>query len=247
MKISEEDVAGNLEDPQPVENGSGKTMTLMGGIAHLDRLPESDLDLESLKPGSKLFNQGTLLIVVVAAVAAACLSTMRLSQGELISNAATKQFEAVVDTALAKLNNKESLAADDPLQHNNLSSLFQDPDEIVAVFSVDVIQQQVPIEFVQKNPFVLPKSRVVSKPTRPNTPKTIDSRTAQRSKLERELHGLQLQSVVGGPNPVAIINRKLIQVNQAVGRFKVVAIRDRGVELVAGGHKFTLRMDRRRP
>ena len=192
---------------------------------------------------SKLLGQSTLLIIVIAVVAAASLYIMRLSQGSIGSSAATQEAERKIELLLTKLSTG-NLEDDSPLHRDQLENLLQDTNAVVEMFSADLTSQQVPVEFVKKNPFSLVIER---KETGDSTTDlaAIRARERELKALNREFEGLKLQSVMDGARvPVAVINNEFYKPGDTVGSFEVYAISKKlqAVKLTAAGQEFMLSM-----
>lgn len=239
------DAAGDKPD-MPFKPESEKQIPLMGGLMRPEGLPEAEEgDFGSAKPESRLLNQGTLLIVMVAAIAAGAIYIMRVSQGD-IANASedTVKVEARIEQALAKLSKPGAMAGTDPLQPGNMKALFEDTDAILGMFSDDHAKRQVPVEFLKKDPFEL----VVAKPQAAAAAAAQPVNDRQSDELNRKIAAaakeLKLQSIMGsGANAIAVVNGELLQVGQTTGEFKVIAITGREVQLESNGRTVTINMD----
>jgi hypothetical protein len=227
---------------------SQKTMSLMGGIVRAEELPGADGMLEGGRTGIKL-GQGSMVILMVAAIAIGSIYLMRLTQGDLSSGKEFREAEARIEQALAKLSNSQAMAADDPLRRENLDSLLQDTNSIVSMFNTDMTHRQVPIEEIQKDPFELtPTEQVVIVPTRSDEEARRAERERQRQQqLRTEFSRLRLQTVMQGRMPVAIINGDFVRVGGAIGSFTVRSIDGMTVELEADGQVFPLTMQDSEP
>ncbi|MBI1336808.1 MAG: hypothetical protein GC164_07590 [Phycisphaera sp.] len=219
------------------DDESDKSLSLMGGVMQSEGLPEADLDMQSTRGSSKLLSHGSMLVVLIFVVAAGSIYAMKVTQGAIRSDPQTKEVEARVEQALAKLSRPSAMAQDDPLLQQNLGSLFKDTDAIVSMFKSDMTAHQVPIEYVQKNPFELyNESPVADASADPGA--GANNRVLQQ--LEMELGDLELQTVMLGARPVAVISGEIVQPGQSVGSFKVKTISQLAVVLEASGHDFTL-------
>ncbi len=224
---------------------SAKTLSLMGGIVRPEGLPEAEeFQFEEQKIKRKVLTQGTMLILVIFVIAAGTIWGMRVSQRSEGPSKLTQEHEAKIDNALKRLSSASGPAHDDPINPANIKKLFKDTDSIVSMFSTDPTKQQVPIDKIKKNPFVLPLFQSTS-----TVDAGFDARRSQeadrkhREKLERELEGFDLQSVMNGAMPVAIINNDLLQPGQEIGSFTIKAINDVSVKLESrGGMVFMLEM-----
>ncbi len=247
----------NLDDPSVMNNGATpqddggfdgatKTTPLMAGAGSAN-LPEiDDFESEPARNGRSLFNQSTMLILLLLGVAAALIYTMRVSQGEISSTASTLEAEAKIDQALARLTSSQDLPEDDLLRSENLDEIFRDTDLIISMFSSDLTSQQVPIEYLQCNPFIVTLANSDSATEILPAAQYGDQRRKKAQQrmqeLNTELAGLKLQTVIIGNVNVAVINDDLYQKNHAVGSFKVTKIIKMSVDLEADGQTFSLSM-----
>ena len=218
---------------------SERTMSLMGGV--VEGLPEAGGADFDEPPKRKSLSHGTLLVLGAMLVGGGSLYAMRATQGG--EDAGSKEVEARIEQALAKLSNPASMGKDDPLSPQNINGLFKDTDAIVESMSFDLTARQVPIEFVKQNPFVLPieKSAVAAKG---DVKPVVDRRDeVRRKKLATEFKDLKLQTVMDGRVPIAIINGQLLQSGQTIGSFTVKSIYGTNVQLEAGSELFLLSME----
>lgn len=224
---------------EPPASDTEQALALMSGVARPENGPDGgEPEFLDAPRGAKM-SQSTMVLLGVLIVAAGSIYLMRLSQTEASASTASKEVEARIEQAIAKLMNKEAMSENDPLHKRNLDNLMEEPAAVMSVLNADPTRKQVPLEFVQKNPFTLPSARVTTitsaAPTRTGDP---------LRKLENELKDLKLQSVMnGGRTPVALINNQLVQPGQTLGSFTVKAITGMTVELVAGEHVFKLNME----
>ncbi len=242
------DALGNRIDGSQADHDAKQASVVMSlhGLGGPEELPEADdLQFDEGRPGFRSVSQGTLLIVVVALVAAGALYAMRATHSDLGGSNVNSAVEARVEQALAKLTRPDALSNDDPLLTHNLTRLFRDTDAIIQVFAVDPAQQQVPVTRLKKNPFRVHTARadVLSDPD-------ADAKAAEREraklkkKLIDEFKTLTLQSVVAGRIPIAMISNQMHREGDALGSFTIRAIRttDLSVELLAHDMLFVLRM-----
>lgn len=215
------------------------------GMGRPEELPQADdLDFESGRPGLHSINQGTLLIILVALMAAGALYAMRATHSDLTGGTANRAVEAKIEQALAKLTRPDVLPKDDPLLTRNLARLFADTDAIIDIFAVDAAEQQVPMANLKKNPF-----RMHSQSVDANDPDAeLRQAERERAKLKKQLtdeyQALRLQSVSGGRMPIAMVNNNMYREGNKLGSFTVRRIRteEMAVELLAHDMLFVLRM-----
>jgi hypothetical protein len=231
-----------LNDGDGGVDDSGRTMSLMGGVVRPEGLPEADgVDLTGEAGGSRLLNTGTLLILLIVGIVAVSLYAMRATGSDLTANPALRQWEAKIEQTLAKLSQPGAMAADDPLRPENLDALFTDADSVLTKFQTDFSQWQVPVDFVKKDPFQLagpPRTPEVQ--TGPNVDR---ARAARRNHLQKLADRIELQGVMPGATPVAIIKGELRKVGDTVGEFTIRKIRGTTVTLEAEGFLFFRNME----
>ncbi len=218
--------------------GGEERQTPLTGLVAGDSLPEAGGFEEEGGRSSRLpLSHGSLLIVLVAVIAAGSLYLMRASQGQMIVDSEAKSLEAKIEQALAKLTNPQALKADDPLLSSNLQVLFRDTDAVVGMFTEDTSKHQVPLNALKKNPFLL----TLARPVFDGQP--LDPGSVLTQQLGTEFKDLKLDTVMQGARPVAIINGRLVQPGDRIGNFTVKSIEGVSVKLEAGKETFTLTMD----
>jgi hypothetical protein len=224
---------------------SEKTMSLLSGVARPEEMPEvSDTEFGDAKGPGKLMSQGTMVLVALLVVAGLVIYAMRTVQNGGTSG--NKDVDAKIEQALAKISQPYALSGDDALAPGNTAKLFKDTQEIVEEFSNDPAKREVPIDYVKKNPFVMPTTATPEAPVGAG-PARPDENALAIKKLQAELKNLKLQSVMGGNRPVAIIDGELVQPGGTVGSFTVKAIKGTTVELEGAGQPFTLTMEEKKP
>lgn len=243
--MSQADEGGLVGVANPPEGSDqdAKTTPLIGGVVGPEGLPEAALSgVTEAKSPRRVFTQGTMLMLMVCVIAAGTLYAMRLSQRSVRPSEETKDIEAKIDMALAKLSAPEAVAKIDPLRPDNVRKPLDETEDVVSMLSADVTGRQVPPRFVQKNPFVLPEFRPVAVPQSEQDDALEQARRDRLTKLERELDQFELQSVMRGSRPVAVISGQLVQTGHGVGSFTVKKIHDMSVDLECDGHVLSLRI-----
>lgn len=221
-----------------------QSLSLLGGVVDGDTLPEAgDADFEMSKPaGSSAVGGTILLIALVVVLGAGGIYAMSLRNNGIIGGMTSPETESKMREFLARITADKMSGRSTQDEFNATTEI---PDEILQVFELDPTQKQVPIDFVKKNPFERTQ-KVAAQETNTDTQNHNNvQREAerQRQRLQKELAGLELQSVIGGRRPVAMINGDLVQKNQRIGSFIVADIRDMKVYLKAGETVFELAMD----
>lgn len=185
----------------------------------------------------------TLLLLVVVIVAGGTLLIMRQTQSEFAVSDAAKAIEDKVELAMSRL-------AGAPDAEQVAASLLPDAEsrnvnQVVAMFEGDPAQSQVPLPFLQKNPFVEKEEKLP--PPVKAAPKTAarpvrDNKAARIADLRKQLEAMNVQTIIQGKNPMAIINGEIVKTGHDLGPFTVTGIDGRDVRLVSGDLKFILRM-----
>jgi hypothetical protein len=223
--------------PSEVDEQEPLSMTL-SGIGRGGAGPgEAGYESSAPESGGGLLSHTTLLVAVVAIVAAGSLYLMRASQGSLASSKDVQDIEAKIATTLNRLNKPALLPDGDPLQAANLAALLAPTEDVTAIFEHDVREQQVPIEQVKKDPFSLAFADDAQNTSAQDTAKDNDRRFA---KFNEELRKLDLQSIMAGSRNIAVIGGEFYKKGDKVGSFTVTNIDKFTVYLQAGGVPFEL-------
>lgn len=187
--------------------------------------------------GGGLLSHTTLLVAVVAIVAAGSLYLMRASQGSLASSQDVQDIEAKIATTLNRLNKPALLPDGDPLLAENLSALLEPTEDITAIFEHDVREQQVPIEQVKKDPFSL---TLVDDSTNTGMQDTSRDNDRRLVKLNDELRKLDLQSIMVGSRNIAVIGGEFYKKGDRIGSFTITGMDKLTVYLDVAGAPFEL-------
>lgn len=204
------------------------TMPLMTGMGGGGALPGPDgFDTTSDNENKKLAQQSALIIMIISVVAFGALMAMRLTQADISEAASSSGADEFLATLEARLGNLDEMDQTDALHPDRMKALFADTDQIIGVIKADRTDKQVPIEEVKKNPF----ASVITKPV-----ETVDTAAIAEQKrkdklnsLYGELSRIEIQSVMGGSRPVAVIGGDLHRVGSMVGAFRLHSIDSRGV------------------
>ncbi len=198
--------------------------------------------METPGGGRRKINEGLLLLGLVLVVATGALIAMRKGGAARIDQS-IGDVELKIETALAQLGVGAAADPDDP----RAKLLRADTDAVIARFMANPAEQQVPIHFVQKNPFALfPEARPVVDAPQPNKPVASFAdrqREARLQKLRTEFDQLRLQTVMNGRRPMAVISGKVVRASDRIGSFTVTSIEPMTVTLTAEGNTYRLSMD----
>lgn len=195
---------------------------------------------------TSLLGRTSLLLLIVAVVIGSTLTAMRGTQGDMIGSEAAKAVEEKVEQALARLAGADVA---DEVAADLLPPAPDNTKQIVAMFEGDPSQGQVPLAFLKKNPFVTQSTAPPPPPapkasaTAPTQVSTIDRRTQRIATLKREVMAMQVQTIIQGSSPMAIINGQIVKPGQRLGSFTVGSIDSREVRLVAGDVQIAIRME----
>lgn len=237
----------STSDHLPTTSDSFDDQPMGGGLIEGGLIDNAvELGLTTEQPKSKFLAQGPALIVIAAVIAAGSLYAMRLAQGDLSSDKATKEVEAKIEQWIARLTAPSGTNPDDPLSQDRLDALFANTDEILAMFNVNHAKRQVPIDYLKMNPFTLRSfSQAGDDDDGAEDRFALQKREQRMRELERELAKMQLQVVVGGRLPVATIDGEFYRVGDTIGSFKIekISTEKLSVTLGADGQQWDLSME----
>ena len=246
------------DDLDPAAPGaSAKQMPLTGGSigGGIDADAEAGGDPAGGPYAAEVLSRPAAVLGIVAVIAVATLAGMRYFGGDLTGAAPTPGGDAAaakIETYLAKAAHPERLSADDVMAAGNIDAIVADTDRIVAMFAADHAATQVPLEYVQRNPFEMyqPQAAPVVVPeVDPNAAQAAhdaaarqerERRTRELKRLRDDLNNLQLNGSLGSAG--AIINGEVVRTGQTVGPFTVTRIEPMSVTLEASGEQFILRI-----
>jgi len=246
--VSSASTSGSGSPPGVASNGDDQqatTMPLIGGVLRPDDLPgTSSADIDAAGGGSSAA-RGTLLVLLVFAIGIGTLCLMRRNQLDDKPSKDAKQAEEKVDHALARLATSFAVAEGDASE-SQLAGGQNNTEAIVAMFAADPATQQVPLEYLKRNPFLLVPPTVdveVGPATTASASKSSVSQKKERlAQLNRQLASMHLQTVMQGQFPLAIIDGQIVKAGSTIGPFKVAAIKKRTVILKSAGCEFSLDM-----
>jgi hypothetical protein len=202
------------------------------------------LDQESGEAPKRRINEGLILLAGVLLVAGAALYFMRSSTDKTGNDAAVSAVELKIEKALAQLGGQSPTpAADDGASE----LLLEKTDQVVERFVVDPTEKQVALENVRKNPFALRRAAKGEDEPAPQKRQLSYAEQQQERRLRQlrdEFSRLELQTVMAGRTPMAVISGEVVRERGTLGSFTVVAIEDRSVSLAAEGNTYRLTMER---
>jgi type II secretory pathway pseudopilin PulG len=201
---------------------------------------ESPLKLEdgaASSSGSRV-PSGVLLLVVVLGVAAAVLYAMRLTGSVGKMDAAAKSAEMQIEQALAALRGKPDGAPAEEVAGMETTS------QVIARFADDPTAKQVDPDQLSKNPFALRAASGEGATAASADGATVDmAAQLEARKLRDEVGRMQLQTVMHGRVPLAVISGQMVREGDQFGSFRVAAIERMAVVLDSHGNTYRLTME----
>ena len=218
-----------LDDAAPEEEAHPQSLSLLTGIGGASNAgPTFGVPAENEK--KKLATQSALIIGIISVVAFGALLGMRTFTSPVVAHGATAETDAFIETVDIRLANIGQMDAADPLHPAAMRALFADTDTIIAQIRADPTAKQVPIDQVAKNPFAMHvEEEIIVAEQVDQAALDAAARAATLKDLYTEFDGIELQSVVAGRRPVAVIEGELYQVGDTLGSFTIAAINQRGV------------------
>jgi hypothetical protein len=239
------------EQQESEDGGGGSLMSLMGGTGGSGPLGMDDEDESGASGDRSVLNNSMIIGAIAVVILVFGLVVLRQFQaGNLADSGVSPQLSAKIEEYLGAAQDAQSSGTEagqtpSPAQIRNL---FKDTEAIVAMFSRDLSNRQVPVEYIKKNPFRMPIFQEAKKKEEDDKADQAEQDRKQRlASLRRQASQLQLQSVMGGAQPVAVIGGDLHQVGDEVGPFTVKAIDRLKVTLKAAGETFTIDMEKKGP
>lgn len=211
-----------------LEQGTQRSLAMLGDGGGEDLPILNPVGVRS--SGGSFLNRGSWLLLGVAVLSCAALYSMRRSQADIVADQSIKDVEIKIEQVLAKLASIE----DDGGPTN------QDGETIVAILAYDPTDQQIPIQFVKKNPFALARLNPMTEASNPKAKRIDPQEKRSQEKVLYEFNQLRLESVVSGPRPVAVISGSIVRKGDTVGSLTVTAIRKTAVDLEHEGKPYRL-------
>ncbi|MCC6683113.1 MAG: hypothetical protein IT445_19625 [Phycisphaeraceae bacterium] len=234
-KSFEEETSGQDNDQKQIASLS--MLAGSGSFGEVDPAAAGSADT-----GRNFLGQTTLLIVVVALVAAGSLYAMRLTQG-IEPKDDSRELEARMDNWITKLSSPDKVDPRDPIHPDNLGLLFQDASQVLTLLNSDSTEHQVPIRYVKKNPFLFSFDEEQPIDTIADANATELALARRRLQLEQSLSKYRVDSIMIGRRSVAIINNQMVQVGDHLGDFVVESIEPMQVIVRLGEQRFNLAID----
>jgi hypothetical protein len=237
----------NLENPDqfdttdPAATGDAhndQNLTMPLGTGDMPGSPTADPLAEATK--TSRFGGGSLIIVVVIIIAVLGLFSMR----KLAKVTASTPIDSDVSKVIEDFVSGKSQAGTE-----SRADAGKDDQILDVLMSENYTERQVPLQDVQRNPFIIfGVQPVISE----DAPMVIDQRPLEierrREAMQKPASSLTLKSVLGGSTPLANIGGKIYRVGETVtagpkGKeivYRVDKITARSVDLVAEDPEYNL-------
>lgn len=219
MDVNFNDHETNADTTAPGQVDAGDDVSMPLGVDG-----EGDVDLMLGDDGSrKKLNSGALLIVVVAVIAAVGLFSMRTLTRASAEGGAPEHIEASIDEFLGVYERGGTASR----------------EGVLDVLTESYASRQVPLDAVQRDPFVLFEQGAANVPvtTAGNDP-FGGRRRARQIQFESAAEKLRVGMILTGSTPMANVNNKVVRVGDMVlvdetgVEFRVVAIEADRVDFV---------------
>jgi hypothetical protein len=230
--------AGAAATTQTASQGDGAPA---GNWSELAGMDASLADESMAAPArTRRIGEGVVLLLVVLLVAGAALWLMR-SSGAVDVSTQMSSVELKIERALAQLTGKSRpVDSEDP---DELGSWLGDSDRLIARFSNDGTDKQVPLNRLASNPFAIKRTQPADGgPTKVQVDPEVVRRQKRMRALRTELRALKLQTVMSGRNPMAVISGQVVREGAKLGSFTVATIEPRTAILTAEGNTYRLSM-----
>ncbi len=246
----EEFTASTQADP-PEHNELTQEVTMPLGTGDFSAEPGHD-PLAGTQTRKKL-SGGSVLIVAVVLIAVGGLFSMRKLAQVTAAAGVDSEIETTIETFLKSLTGQETPEDDSSGDRAGARA----NEAALAVLSETYSERQVPLSNVQRNPFIIYQRETVA-PLPTEDPGLAASQQEQRwreKRKEREQiirsagDRLTLKSILGGSNPLAIIDGKIVRVGDTFDipggdvAFRIRSISTGMVELVAQVEELNLTVE----
>lgn len=193
-----------FEDESLERENDAKTMPLGVG----DFADEMNLDPLSGAGERRRLNGGVLLVAFVVLMAAAGLWGMRTLTRVNIAVASNAELDGSIEKFLKSLKASEKKSSS-----KNAATIGGTDANLLAVLSESYTERQVPLDAVQRDPFVLFDEPVPSGTAAPVTQNDhARQATERRSAMEQAATRFELKSVIMGSQPLANVSGTIVRV-----------------------------------
>lgn len=155
---------------------------------------------------------GALLIVIVVAIAATGLYSMRTVTRATAFTGGNQEIEQSIESFLKVIG-----SSDESTTSSAVDSIGN--EAVLRVLTESYVERQVPVEGVQRNPFIILNEDVVAPPTgvRDDAGARLERQRRERQAVFEKAAGrLQLRTVLLGSTPLANVNNKIVRVGESI-------------------------------
>ncbi len=181
-------------------------------------------------------SKGALGVLALLVGFGGALYFMYVRTGPQSANGATQEQVAAKTTIDEFLQNGGGSA-------KLMEQTLKDTEKVVQEFQATSVKNQVPLESLGSNPFRLKLPEPEKKPD-DEAAKELERKRAEKQRIEHDVNGLEIQSVMRGTNSAVMVNNVMYHVGEKIGDFTVDEIRARSVIVSQKGYKFELTMKR---
>ncbi len=233
----------NDTNDNPLNESSGGEQSLAAMGLSAAEAPQSPLEANTVpaKKSSSAASRSALMILLVLAVAAAALYVMRMTGNVTTTDSEAASAEQQIDQALKSLLKINERGHGPAPRQKDL-----DADAVIARFADDPIEKQVGVDELVKNPFEVMLRSEDGSPSEKEKAVTAAKQRAENARVEmlrKELGRYQLQTIMTGRTPMAMVSDQVVQVGDQLGSFRVAAIDEMAITLTADDNTYHLTMD----
>jgi hypothetical protein len=194
--------------------------------------------LANVRERSK-FNGGSIVLIAVIVLALAGLWFMRAISHVSASSGSNNEVEVMIEKFFQRQKTQTQTPTDPTIGNT-------DPT-VLTLLSSTYTERQVPLDQVQRNPFILPGEDAIKDPNTGAVDKDYEKRlTARKGDMVKAQAKLQLKSVMMGSEPLASVSGKIVRKGDEITvdtenvTFRVTNIAPDTVELVAEDVEFDI-------
>jgi len=224
-----------LHSDSDANSNAEKTMPLGVG----DAMEETALDPLVTASGAKKFKAGSMVLVIVIIMACGGIWFMKsLSKVSAVTGGNTD-----IETSIEKFISGMKGSASKGGASNSSTALNSADASVLAVLSGSYIEKQIPLDGVQRNPFILFGEGV---PVGPVASDDSGLAARRRGEIEKAATQLELKSVLMGSQPLANIGGKIVRKGEEIVLqpdnipFRVVEITKESVTVVGEDARMNL-------
>ena len=174
-----------------------------------DMIEPTALDPLVTASGAKKFKAGSMVLVIVIIMACAGIWFMKSLSKVSAVTGGNSDIEASIEKFISGM--KGSSAKDG--SSNSSSALNSTDASVLAVLSGSYVEKQIPLDGVQRNPFILFNETA---PVGPVASDDSGMAARRRGEIEKAATQLQLKSVLMGSQPLANIGGKIVRQGEEI-------------------------------